>query len=191
MVAAGITLCLDMLHCTEAEPEFLDHLQLVEKAIHLLRQYDDSTLALRGVRLLSSLLTEARAKNSPAKYPADYNKNNRSNECEGDPPTWPENRHRIETLLAVNGPNSVVDDPLATAPTAVSERVESQARSIADPGHVDNPLRYTNYFDQVNAYDDLSKPNGNTEISWTDLFSGFFPAQTGFDSAFLIEDFFT
>jgi hypothetical protein len=87
MVAAGITLCLDMLHRTEVEPEFIDHRHLAEKAIHLLRKYDDSTLALRGVRLLSSLLTEAAAKQNISKYPAHYNKDKRSNDCEGDPPT--------------------------------------------------------------------------------------------------------
>ncbi len=45
MVGAGITLCLDILHHSEAEREFADHTKLVDQAVVLLGRYDGSALA--------------------------------------------------------------------------------------------------------------------------------------------------
>jgi hypothetical protein len=200
MVAAGITLCLDMLHRKEFDAEFTEHRHCVEKALHLLRRYDDSTLALRGVRLLSSLLTEVMSKQKPSKDRCNANQHSRSHDCEGDPPTWPENRHRIETLLAVDEPNSTADGPLSNASTAVSERADCHANIIVGitpvggVGIDDNILRSTNDFDPMNAYGSLSKPNDSglvSDLSWTDLFAEYFPAQSGFENAFLIENLFS
>ena len=50
MVSASITLCLDILYSPKAEPEVAEHKKLVDQAIALLGRYDDSTLAVRGVR---------------------------------------------------------------------------------------------------------------------------------------------
>jgi hypothetical protein len=200
MVAAGITLCLDMLHRKEFEAEFTEHRQCVEKALHLLRRYDDSTLALRGVRLLSSLLTEVMSKQKPSKDRYNANQHSRSHDCEGDPPTWPENRHRIETLLAVDEPNSTADGPLPNTSTAVSERVDCHANTmvgitpVGGVGIDDNILQSTNDFDPMNAYGSLSKPSDSglvSDLSWTDLFAEYFPAQSGFENAFLIENLFS
>jgi hypothetical protein len=200
MVAAGITLCLDMLHRTEFESEFVEHRNLVEKAIHLLGKYDDSTSALRGVKLLSSLLTEATSKQKPSKDRSHYNQNTRSRECEGDPPTWPESRHRIETLLAVDEPNSNANDTLSTAFTVVSKRADSNTNTTAGVPHVvgpslvDDAIQPMSNSGYLNAYGSLNNANNNglpSEISWTDLFSDCFPAQSGFENAFLIEDLLT
>jgi hypothetical protein len=201
MVGAGITLCLDMLHRREFEAEFVEHQHCVEKATHLLRRYDDSTLALRGVRLLSSLLTEAMAKQKPPlKDRTNANKHSRSHGCEGDPPTWPENRHRIETLLAGDELNSTADGPLSTASTAVSERADSYTNiaagltPVGGAGTDDNVLRSTNDFNPMNGYGSFSRPNDSglvSDISWTDIFSEYFPAQSGFENAFLIENLFS
>jgi hypothetical protein len=200
MVAAGITLCLDILHRAENESEFVEHRQLIEKAIHLLRKYDDSTLALRGIRLLSSLLTEATTKQKASKCHAHCNKTNRYRSSEDDPPTWPESRHRIEALLAVNESNASPDIPLSTASTAVSERADNHTHIVSggsyfpDASIIDTALRSANDFDDLNAFGGFSNANDNgllSDMSWTDLFSNYFPAESGFDNAFLIEDLFS
>ena len=66
MVGASITLCLDIPHRPKAEPEFAEHMKFVDQAVALLSKYDDSTLAVRGVRLLSSLL-EGATKQQPSR----------------------------------------------------------------------------------------------------------------------------
>lgn len=58
MVAAGITLALDIFHRKPNEPEYDEHRKLVENTIGMLGKFEDSMIALRGIRLLSSLLTE-------------------------------------------------------------------------------------------------------------------------------------
>lgn len=58
MVAAGITLALDIFHRKEGEPELEEHRRLVETTINMLGKYDDSMIGLRGCRLLASLLAE-------------------------------------------------------------------------------------------------------------------------------------
>lgn len=189
-----------MFHRKEFETEFAEHRHCVEKALHLLRRYDDSTSALRGVRLLSSLLTEVMFKQKPSMDRYNANQHSRSHDCDGDPPTWPENRHRIETLLAVDEPNSTADGPLPNASTAVSERGDSHANTIAEitpvgsVGIDDNILRSTSDFDPMNAYGSLSKPNHSvlvSDLSWTDLFAEYFPTQSGFENAFLMENLFS
>lgn len=58
MVAAGITLSLDIFHRQTTEPEFEDHRKHVELTINLLGKFEHSMIAIRGVRLLTSLLAE-------------------------------------------------------------------------------------------------------------------------------------
>jgi Fungal Zn(2)-Cys(6) binuclear cluster domain len=58
MVAAGITLSLDIFHRNEQEQEFEEHRKLVQNTIRMLGKFDNSMIAVRGMRLLSSLLTE-------------------------------------------------------------------------------------------------------------------------------------
>ena len=73
MIGASITLCLDILHRSDAEPEIAEHRKLVDQAVMLLRRYDDSTLASRGIRILSSLL-EGTTKQQPSRDRARHDK---------------------------------------------------------------------------------------------------------------------
>jgi len=57
-VAAGIILCLDIFHRSEADAEFRIHRDLVTDCIELLRKFDNSMVAVRGANLLSSLLSD-------------------------------------------------------------------------------------------------------------------------------------
>ncbi|KAK4943716.1 hypothetical protein LTR10_016813 [Elasticomyces elasticus] len=58
MVAAGITLALDIFHRKPHEPEYEEHRKLVDNTISMLGKFEGSMIALRGIRLLSSLLAE-------------------------------------------------------------------------------------------------------------------------------------
>lgn len=58
MVAAGITLALDIFHRRPDEPELNEHRSLVETTVDMLSAYDSSMVGFRGVRLLTSLLAE-------------------------------------------------------------------------------------------------------------------------------------
>jgi hypothetical protein len=58
MVAAGITLALDIFHRKPNEPEYDEHRKLVEGTISMLGKFEHSMISSRGIRLLSSLLAE-------------------------------------------------------------------------------------------------------------------------------------
>ncbi|KAK5218796.1 hypothetical protein LTR72_008736 [Exophiala xenobiotica] len=58
MVAAGITLALDIFHRKADEPEYEEHRKLVDNTISMLGKFENSMISLRGIRLLSSLLAE-------------------------------------------------------------------------------------------------------------------------------------
>lgn len=58
MVAGGITLALDIFHRRPNEPEFEEHRKLVDNTISMLGKFEHSMIAMRGIRLLSSLLAE-------------------------------------------------------------------------------------------------------------------------------------
>lgn len=58
MVASGITLSLDLFHRKPDDPDFAEHRKLVETTIQVLKVWDESMIAVRGIRLLSSLLAE-------------------------------------------------------------------------------------------------------------------------------------
>lgn len=58
MVAAGITMSLDIFHRKASEPEYAEHRKFVENAVSMLSKYEHSMIAIRGVRLLTSLLAE-------------------------------------------------------------------------------------------------------------------------------------
>lgn len=58
MVASGITLSLDIFHRQSTDPEFEEHRKHVETTIKMLNRFENSMIAMRGVRLLTSLLAE-------------------------------------------------------------------------------------------------------------------------------------
>lgn len=76
MVAAGITLSLDIFHRSPTDPVCGEHRRHVEAAIVMLSRFEYSMIAVRGVRLLSSLLAE-QARLSAEKSMANYKKRTR------------------------------------------------------------------------------------------------------------------
>ncbi|KAH7122048.1 c6 zinc finger domain-containing protein [Dactylonectria estremocensis] len=60
-VAASIILILDLLHSERNEPHNAEHFQLVHDIIEILAKCRNSTIAARGVKILTALLEEASA----------------------------------------------------------------------------------------------------------------------------------
>lgn len=165
MVAAGITLAMDVLHRSESEAEFAEHRSLVEHTINMLGKFENSMIATRGVRLLSSLLaeqarlaadqkledhrkrTQASGKASPSKRP------------KFDVPKFVESFMGNETFTQTLNTRKTVQEP-----NAVDGQSESQKQ-------------------QPVSYDMNDQPDFSYEA-----FSEFFPPQTGISNAFLFED---
>lgn len=57
-IAASIILLLDVLHRDPSDRDSIDHRQLVEEVVEILRYYRSSMIASRGIRLLGALLAE-------------------------------------------------------------------------------------------------------------------------------------
>ena len=168
MVAAGITLSLDMFHRQETEPEFDEHRKLVEHAIGMLAKFENSMIATRGIRLLTSLLSEqARLSTTQAlNGPRKRNHPNEEEVIDGkrqkfDVPKF------VETFY---GGGDSFTTALRTMPTGGG--VDTGA-SIAEP-------------------DKLPIAAGKENAQSTDLvyetFAELFPPQTGMSNAFLFED---
>ncbi|KAL8714643.1 MAG: hypothetical protein Q9220_001592 [cf. Caloplaca sp. 1 TL-2023] len=199
MVGACITLCLDALHRSELEPEYAEHRNLVDRAVLLLKRYDDSTLALRGTRLLSSLL-EGTSKQLASKSHARLDQESRAPTHE-DPTAWPlEDRQQIDAMWARK--QSEGEGGLPSTPAAIASQRDPQSCDVvvSGGGAVDDwavPLQHPQALQTTEGLDvggssSTGPPNdGLSDMSWwTDLFSDYFPAQSGFENPFLIEDLF-
>ena|SRR2546423_201962 len=106
-----------------------------------------------------------------------------------------------DALLACKESSAGEAGSLLTASTVASESRETHLSNAAgDPetgksGAFDLPSRPTNddYFTSTatnSSFGTIDDQNVLSDISWTDLFTDYFPAQSGFESAFLIEDLF-
>lgn len=59
-VAAGIILCLDVMHRSEGDSSIDPHTELVEECIGRMQRLQPSAMAVRGTKVLSVLLTESK-----------------------------------------------------------------------------------------------------------------------------------
>ena len=198
MVGASITLCLDILHRLRSEPEFAEHKSLVDQAVTLLERYNDSTLAVRGIRLLSSLL-EGTAKKQPSKRHGRHEKENKASLDEGNPLAWPlEDRQNIDAMWASGQSTSAEKGSQMAVSPAISLQQGPQLRSIppastaGDAGLLDVPTPSAGDSNLINGDGNFGAVDDNGMSSdplwWTNLFSDYFPTQSGFDNPFLIED---
>ena len=192
MIGASITLCVDILHRSKSEPEFMEHKKLVEQAITLLERYDDSTLAARGIHLLSSLL-EGTARKQPSKHHGRH---------DGNPLAWPlEDSQSIDSMWASRQSNNAENGSQMTVPLTNSSRQGPQLRTIPpmsiaeDDNTLDVPTQNAGDFNLINGDGNFGLIDDNAMLSdaswWTDLFSDYLPTQNGFDTPFLIEDLVT
>lgn len=171
---------------------------MVDQAIVLLKRYDDSTLAMRGMRLLSSLL-EGTTKQQLSEHHARHNKENKAHPHEGNPSAWPLEDHRsIDAMWASKQSDSMDDSLQPSASTTISLQQGSQPRttpatSISEDADVLNaPVQNTDDYAFTNADGSLGGLTDNDILSDTawrpDLFSDYFPAQSAFENPFLIEN---
>lgn len=100
MVAAGITLSLDIFHRKNTDPEYDEHRKHVETTIRMLSRFDKSMIAVRGVRLLTSLLAE-QARLSAQRDMENYKKRTR----EDDSSTTPGGSAATPNFLQANDGN--------------------------------------------------------------------------------------
>ena len=171
---------------------------MVDQAVAFLKRYEDSTLAVRGMRLLYSLLERA-VKQQPSKHHAHHDKKTNAYPHKGNPLAWPlEDRQSIDAMCASRQPNSADDGSQSVVLPVISLQQGPQlrtmpARSFAgDAGGFDDPTQNADDFDLVNgnsSFDAVSKNGVISDASWwTDFFSDYFPAQSGFENPFLLED---
>lgn len=171
---------------------------MVNQAVAFLKRYEDGTLAVRGMRLSSSLL-EGAAKQQPSKHHARHDEENIAGPHEGNPLAWPlEDRQSIDAMWAYRQSNSVGDGSQSVVSPAISLQQEPQLRtmpatSIARNAGGLNVL--TQDADDLNfvngncSFDAVSNNGGLSDASWwTNFFSDYFPAQSGFEYPFLIEN---
>ena len=200
MISASITLCLDILHRPRAEPEFSEHKKLVDQAVALLGRYDDSTLAVRGVRLLSSLLEKA-TKQQPSRRHARHDKENNAYPHHSASWLWPlEDRQNIDAMWALRQSNSGDDELQSTVSPVISLQQGRRSRATPaaslvediDIGCHDVPTETTNDLEIRNGDGSFSAINDKSVISdtswWTGFFSDYFPAQSIFKNRSFVED---
>ncbi|KEF54533.1 uncharacterized protein A1O9_09700 [Exophiala aquamarina CBS 119918] len=167
MVAAGITLALDTFHRTKSEPEHDEHRKLVENTISMLSKFEFSMIALRGIRLLSSLLAEQ------ARLCADQTLEN----------------YRKRTFDSTAGEHGGPKRQKFNVPKFVESFVgnDSFTNSLRTPHRGAEPS-----LDLHEPYSDALTPAAQDPFITSDLgyetFEQLFPPQTGISNNFLFED---
>lgn len=190
MVSASITLCLDILHRPRAEPEFAEHKKLVDQAVAFLGRYDDSTLAVRGVRLLSSLL-EGATKQQPSRRHARHDREKNFYPHHSGTWAWPlEDRQNIDAMWTFRQSNTEDDDLQSTASPVISSeqgrrpRASSATSLEQEFAYHDVPTETKNDLEVVNGEGSFNAINNSSVVSdtswWTSYFSDYFPAQSIF-----------
>jgi hypothetical protein len=181
MVAAGITLALDIFHRKPSEPEHDEHRKLVDNTISMLGKFDNnSMIAVRGVRLLSSLLAEK------ARVTADQ--------------TLENYRKRTNDSLGVGGAEHVSIQPKRqkfNVPKFVesfvgndsftnSLRTTSAGRAGAEPS-LDLEARNSRTPAAQQLQGDNSTMGFTADLGY-ETFEQLFPPHTGISNNFLFED---
>lgn len=201
MIGASITLCIDILHRSKSETEFVEHKKLIDQAITLLETYNDSTLAVRGIRLLSSLL-EGTAKKQPSQHHDRHDIENKAYLHEGNPLAWPlEDSQSIDAMWASRHSNNAEDGSQMTVPLATSSQQGPQPRSIPPTSFAGNndaldvPTPIAGDFDLINGDGNFGPVDDNGMLSdtswWTDLVSDYLLTQNDWHTPFLMEDLVT
>jgi hypothetical protein len=168
MVAAGITLSLDVFHRQEHEPEFDEHRKLVEHAIGMLAKFDGSMIATRGIRLLTSLLSEQ------ARLSTKQALNN------------PRKRDRPEEEEVIDGKRQKFDVPKFVETFYGGGDSFTQAlRTMPTGGGIDTN---TAAAEPDKAPIATTKENLQTSDLVYETFAELFPPQTGMSNIFLFED---
>lgn len=165
MVAAGITLALDTFHRRPNEPEYEEHRKLVDNTISMLGKFDNSMIALRGVRMLSSLLAEQ------ARLTADQTLENyrkRSHESMGDRSQPKKQKFNVPKFV-----ESFVGSDSFTHSLRTPNRSGEPSMDLFDPNEGLTPAPQEPFLTSDLGYE---------------TFEQLFPPHTGISNNFLFED---
>ena len=193
LVTAGITLCLDVIRRSPSEPEYMEHRKLVERTISLLRNIDTSTLALRGVQMILSLMGE---KIAPASNHITNDPHRNDDSSEQTTITWPvESRQDVDSSERSRRAAEPDGEFPFSASFANAESGEnfSSIRASMVPGDADvhdMPLQQS-HASSNNFVDNMPTADASNlliDMSWNELFSDYY--STHLENAFLIEDLF-
>ena len=127
---------------------------------------------------------------------------NKIHPSEGSPLAWPlEDRQSIDAMWTSRQSNNAEDESQMTVPLTNSSQQGPQLRtippiSVAENGDtLDVPTQIAGDFNLINGDGNFGVVDDNGMLLdtpwWTDLFSDYLPAQNGFNTPFLIEDFVT
>lgn len=166
MVAAGITLALDIFHRKTNEPEYEEHRKLVENTISMLGKFENSMIALRGIRLLSSLLAEQ------ARLTADQTLENyrkRTHESAGESGQPKRQKFNVPKFVESFVGNDSFTNSLRSANRGVEPSME-----LYEPTDPKTP-------------GPLQEPNITSDLGY-ETFEQLFPPHTGISNNFLFED---
>ena len=166
--------------------------------MHLLGTYEESTLASSGVRLLSSLL-EAAIRQPPFKPHSHSDKVNKAQPHGGHPLAWPlEDRESIDAMWASKQSNIAEDTSRPNASQVLPSHEGSQqentpgASNSGYPDICNAPMQGVAGLNVTSAEGSFGAGNEDSSLPdmawWTDVFSDYFPTQSGFENPFVIED---
>lgn len=158
-MAAGITLCLDIFYRYSDEAEYSVHRSLVADCIETLRTYEESTIAILGAKLLSTLLSARDRMDQPL-------------------PTSKKRRREPSTPSSVDYPTRSDTSRLLDLSGVL--RVLANNRGGQDVGLLQPSDTRDSYAD--NAWDD----NGS-ELTYK-RFAEMLPSSAGFSNSFLFGD---
>ncbi|EXJ91833.1 hypothetical protein A1O3_00383 [Capronia epimyces CBS 606.96] len=164
MVAAGITLALDIFHRQGNEPEYDEHRKLVENTISMLGKFENSMIALRGIRLLSSLLAE-QARLSADQTLENYRKRTHGMAEHGQP-----KRQKFNVPKFVE---SFVGNDSFTHSLRSANRGGEASMDVREPSEARTPAAQDSAFTMDLGYE---------------TFEQLFPPHTGISNNFLFED---
>jgi hypothetical protein len=166
MVAAGITLALDIFHRKPNEPEFEEHRKLVDNTIVLLGKFENSMISTRGIRLLSSLLAE-QARLTADQTLENYRKRTH-NAMSGDRGQPKRQKFNVPKFVENFVGNDSFTHSLRTANRGVEPSLE-----LYEPAESRTPG---------------SQDGGITSDLGYETFEQLFPPHTGISNNFLFED---
>lgn len=169
MVAAGITLALDIFHRKPNEPEYEEHRKLVENTISMLGKFEHSMIALRGIRLLSSLLAE-QARLSADQTLENYRK--RTHDAMGDRSQPKKQKFNVPKFVESFVGNDSFTNSLRNANRGVEPSMD-----LFEPNEARTPVRTPVPQDPVYVSD----------LGY-ETFEQLFPPHTGISNNFLFED---
>ncbi|KAF2674595.1 hypothetical protein BT63DRAFT_449586 [Microthyrium microscopicum] len=189
VVVAARTLCLDIRHRSETEPEYAEHRELIERALDILHKYGDSALASKGIQLITSILRTGRPPSQESRDTSMREVDNNSQDHEEHPVTWPLDSQMSASNMKQHGPETPESLPPAGSGHFTPQRLlQDGSTTVTDASHTalyDAALQQPPHFDIMSSSGATGfGAYGTHDVPIIDLFSDYIPSRNGFDDAF-------